>query len=145
MEELGDLSVLSSWKLGFLNAGRASYPEVVWMEKFARWSSLGPKTPAQVGRRLRCRPETPVSLRGPSGQGTSTAPRVAHSGKAGDSGQTDRKLRGGRRLRTRAEILSMTLNRPETPVTKGRILRPPGDSGHPPVILRRGIQYRTTS
>ena len=38
----------------------------------------------------------------------------------------------------------MKLNRPETPVTKGRILRPPGDSGHPPVILRRAIQYRTT-
>ena len=28
---------------------------------------------------------------------------------------------------------------------QGRILRPPGDSGLPPVILRRGIQYRTTS
>ena len=24
------------------------------------------------------------------------------------------------------------------------ILRPPGDSGHPPVVLRRGIQYRAT-
>ena len=33
---------------------------------------------------------------------------------------------------------------PETPVTSGRILRLPGDSGHPPVVLRRGIQYRAT-
>ena len=33
---------------------------------------------------------------------------------------------------------------PETPVRRGRILRPPGDSGHPPVVLRRGIQYRAT-
>ena len=27
---------------------------------------------------------------------------------------------------------------------QGRILRSPGDSGNPPVVLRRGIQYRAT-
>ena len=98
-----------------------------------------------MGRRIRGWPETPVSLRASSGQGASTAPHIACSGR-------------GRRLRSRAPETPGLAETPhpggvfvdEDPQAgdsshQGRILWPAGASGHPPVILRRAIQYRTTS
>ena len=129
--------------LGFLNAGRAGCLEVGG-GLFIPLCEICPLETTWTGDSDVSGPETPDSFRGPSGQGTSTAPHLIHPTKAGDSGPRDQRFWCGRRLRTPAETLSKRRTGLETLVTKGRILRPPGDSGHPPVILRRGIQYRTT-
>ena len=81
-------------------------------------------------------PETPDTFRGASGLASGRHHMVHTSWRDGDSSQRDRRLRCRAETPRPGGVLSMTLQKPGDSGHRGRILRPPEDSGPPPVVFR---------